>query len=85
MRTPARGGEIELLKKLETKSFAYEVYSINLIPFITNYISGEISLTEHKDFKWLTIEELMLLDWAPADISVVEDFLKLDYDTTRTL
>ncbi len=77
--------EIEFLKKLETRSFAYETFSINLIPFITNYISGEISLTEHKDFKWLTIEELIFLDWAPADIPVVEDFLKLNYDTTRAL
>ena len=77
--------EIELLKKLETRSFTYETFLINLIPFITNYLSGEISLTEHKDFKWLTIEELMLLDWAPADIAVVKDFLKLDYDATRTL
>ena len=36
--------EIEFLKKLETRSFAYETFSINLIPFITNYISGEIYL-----------------------------------------
>jgi 8-oxo-dGTP diphosphatase len=77
--------EIEFLKKLEARSFAYETFSINLIPFITNYISGEIYLTEHKDFKWLAIEELIFLDWSPADIPVVEDFLKLNYDTTRAL
>ncbi|CAN5661965.1 (deoxy)nucleoside triphosphate pyrophosphohydrolase [soil metagenome] len=70
--------EIRLFRRLETKSFDYESFSINLIPFISNYISGEISLAEHKDFKWLSRKELKFLDWAPADISVLEDFLKLD-------
>lgn len=77
--------EIELLEKLEVKCFNYNTFSINLIPFISKYLAGEIVLVEHKDFKWLTKEELKFLDWASADIPVLEEFLKLNYDTARAL
>jgi len=77
--------EIELLEKLEVKCFNYNTFSINLIPFISKYLAGEIVLAEHKNFKWLTKEELKFLDWASADIPVLEEFLKLNYDTARAL
>jgi hypothetical protein len=28
-------------------------------------------LTEHKQIKWLSLEELKILDWAVADVAVV--------------
>lgn len=77
--------EIELLEKLESKCFEYETFSINLIPFVSKYLSGEIIWAEHKDFKWMTKEVLKSLDWASADIPVLEEFLKLNYDTARAL
>jgi len=77
--------DIEIITRLESKSFNYPSFSINLIPFISKYLSGVIYLNEHKDFKWLTKEELILLDWAPADIPILHEFLKLNHDTTRTL
>jgi 8-oxo-dGTP diphosphatase len=77
--------EIEILEKLDTQYFDYGTFSINLIPYVVNYISGKISLTEHKTFKWLEKDELSSLDWALADIPVLEAFLKLNYGTTRTL
>jgi 8-oxo-dGTP diphosphatase len=54
--------EIELIEKLGSKQFEYESFSINLIPFVSKYLSGEIALAEHKDFKWLTKEELKYLE-----------------------
>ena len=77
--------EIEIVTRLESKSFDYPSFSINLIPFISKYLSGIINLNEHKDYKWLTKEELILIDWAPADIPILHEFLKLNHDTTRTL
>ena len=79
------GIEILILYKMESKPFHYDKFSINLIPFVANYISGEIMLHEHKDFKWLTKEEMIGLDWASADIPVLESFLKLNYVTRGTL
>lgn len=77
--------EISILKRLEPRPFDYANFKINLIPYVAKYVSGDISLAEHKSFKWLEPEQLKSLDWALADIPVLEEFLKLHYDTTRTL
>jgi 8-oxo-dGTP diphosphatase len=70
--------EIEVLYKLSNSIFDYGTFKINLIPFIANYISGEILLLEHKDYRLLDKTELLNLDWADADIPIVEEFLKLE-------
>lgn len=69
--------EIEVLERLSNSIFDYGTFKINLIPFIANYISGDIVLTEHKDYKLIDKSELINLDWADADIPIVEEFLKL--------
>lgn len=70
--------EIDVINKLSNSVFDYGTFKINLIPFIANYISGEIRLTEHKDYRILNKSELSFLDWAQADIPIVEEFLKLE-------
>ena len=70
--------EIEVLNKLSNSIFDYGTFKINLIPFIANYISGEILLLEHKEYKLLDKSELSNLDWAEADLPIVEEFLKLE-------
>ena len=70
--------EIEIVKKLKNSIFDYKAFKINLIPFVANYISGEIKLLEHKDFKLLEKSELMYLDWAAADLPIVEELIKLE-------
>ena len=77
--------EIEIITRLESKKFDYPSFSINLIPFISKYLSGIINLNEHKHYKWLTKEELIQLDWAPADIPILQEFLKINHDSTRPL
>lgn len=70
--------EIEVLKSLSNSIYDYGTFKINLIPFISNYVSGEIVLSEHKDYKLLNKFELLNLDWAEADLPIVEEFLKLE-------
>jgi len=70
--------EVEIFKMLNQKQFDYEMFSIILIPFLSYYLSGDIILSEHKDYKWLKRDELQFIDWAPADILVLEEFLKFD-------
>jgi len=48
---------------------------IYLLPFVCEYLSGSILLTEHADFKWLKKEELSSLDWAEADIAIVQAYI----------
>jgi 8-oxo-dGTP diphosphatase len=68
--------EIEIIKKLDDQSYDYDDFSINFIPFLSRYLSGDLVLSEHKDYKWLPKDELMFLDWAHADIPVMMEFLK---------
>lgn len=70
--------EIEIFKRLANNTHDYSNFKINLIPFMAKYISGEIKLAEHKDYKLLEKSELLNLDWAEADLPIVEEFLKLE-------
>lgn len=68
---------IEVIKKLSNSIFDYGSFQINLIPFIVKYNSGEIILSEHKEYKWLEKSELNSLDWAEADLPILKEFLSL--------
>ncbi|MNX37987.1 CTP pyrophosphohydrolase [compost metagenome] len=70
--------EITVLKKLSHNVHDYGTFKINLIPFLAHYLSGEIKLAEHKNYKLLEKSELLNLDWAEADLPIVEEFLKLE-------
>lgn len=69
--------EIELTSCLSHSKFDYPGFSIELIPFVANYVNGKIRLAEHKQFLFLEKEELNRLDWAEADIPILNEFLKL--------
>jgi 8-oxo-dGTP diphosphatase len=73
--------EIEIIRRLRAHPYHYETFSITLLPFISRYVSGEITLAEHKEYKWLYMNELKNLDWAPADIPVLEEFLNTQNDS----
>lgn len=68
---------IEVIKKLSNSIFDYGSFQINLIPFIVKYYSGEIILSEHKEYKWLEKSELNSLDWAEADLPILNEFLSI--------
>lgn len=70
--------DVEVLKKLSSSIYDYGTFKINLIPFLAKHIFGEIKLAEHKEYKLLEKEELLSLDWAEADLLIVEEFLKFE-------
>jgi len=53
-----------------TKSF-----TITLYPFTCSIKKGEIVLHEHCAISWLEPNKLHTLDWAEADLPVVESYL----------
>ena len=70
--------EIEVVKQLSNRIYDYGAFTINLIPFLSKYVSGEIILSEHNDYKLLDKSELINLDWAAADLPIVAELLKLE-------
>jgi 8-oxo-dGTP diphosphatase len=69
--------EILLLKKLSSSFYQYPNIRIDLIPFVAQYLSGEIVLKEHQSYQLLTLAELNNLDWAEADIPIVKELQQL--------
>ena len=64
--------EIHELQYLMTVEHAYPDFYLTMHTYSCTLKSGEITLGEHVDMKWLTTEELNQLDWAEADVPVVK-------------
>jgi hypothetical protein len=69
---------IDILDRLSNSIYDYGTFKINLIPYTANYISGEIVLSEHKDYILIDKSELKKLSWAEADLPIVNELLKLE-------
>lgn len=66
-------------KYFNTINHQYPDFFITMHSFICTVENKDIVLTEHIDQQWLKIEELGSLDWAAADIPIVN---KLQADRT---
>jgi 8-oxo-dGTP diphosphatase len=64
--------EVEIVASLPANTHQYPNVTIQLIPFVCRLILGEIVLKEHLDFKWISKDELLALDWAEADVPIVK-------------
>lgn len=69
---------IVIKARLGNSLYNYGNFSVMLIPFLVDYVESEITLNEHKQIGWFNKGELIALDWAPADIPVLTEFLR-DY------
>ena len=66
--------EIEIGERLDPTYKEDTNRIICLVPFICRLTSGPIILTEHAQYKWLTMNELSSVDWAEADLGVIETY-----------
>jgi 8-oxo-dGTP diphosphatase len=67
--------EIKVIEHFLTILHEYPDFEIEMICYLCKQISGEIYLREHTDFMWLEINELNKLDWAEADIPIVNKLI----------
>lgn len=61
---------------LITVEHTYPDFHLIMHCFICDYEFGDLHLTEHIQLTWLNHSELNTLDWAAADIPVVETLMK---------
>ncbi|MBS7332909.1 MAG: (deoxy)nucleoside triphosphate pyrophosphohydrolase [Weeksellaceae bacterium] len=54
----------------------YPDFELTMHSFICKVDSKKITLNEHIDSKWLTIDQLKELDWAAADIPIVHKLME---------
>ena len=68
--------DIEVSEFLLTVEHAYPDFHLTMHVFKCILDQGEITLNEHVAHKWLSNNELDQLDWAAADIPVVESLMQ---------
>lgn len=64
--------EVSVEGEVTTTDHEYDFGIVSLTTFMCRLESGVPTLTEHTDVRWLDPEDLMDLDWAPADIPAVQ-------------
>ena len=64
--------EIEVEKLLTTVEYDYPKFHLTMHCYLCTIISGDLSLLEHEDARWLAIDELDNVKWLPADKDVIE-------------
>ncbi len=69
--------DIEVQQRLNPVLHDYPDFSIELIPYTAKHINGEIKLKEHAQYLLLDKSELQELDWAEADVPIVEEYLEV--------
>lgn len=68
--------DVQVTGRLTPRRHDYDTFTITLIPFLCTYDGGPLHLAEHSQARWLTRDELHHLDWAPADIPIVEELVQ---------
>jgi len=73
--------DIQPVFEMQPHIHVYPDITIRLIPFVCRVMGGEIKLREHLTYAWLAPEALVDLDWAEADIPVLQHYLSLASDS----
>lgn len=60
--------DIQVNDYINEATYPYDFGTVSLKVYTAEIISGEISLEEHSDGKWLRADELAEINWAPVDI-----------------
>jgi 8-oxo-dGTP diphosphatase len=70
--------EISVDKKFLSVQHAYPDITITLHSFLCNCENPSLTLTEHLNYKWLSIGELKELEWAAADEPIVRKLEEME-------
>jgi len=68
--------EIAINKFVTTVTYEYNSFIITMHCYFCTVKSGSLVLKEHLASRWLTIQQLNCMDWAPADIEAVKAVIK---------
>lgn len=69
--------EVEPGELLSESVFRYYGVPIKLAAYKTKYLSGEITMAEHDEVKWVAPEDLSKFDFVEADKIIIERILSI--------
>ena len=65
--------KIKIEKLLCTTDYDYPGFHLTMAVYLASLIEGRLTLLEHEDAKWVSLDDIDALDWLPADWSVIEE------------
>jgi len=65
--------DIFIVSEFITVNYQYPDFYITMYSFLCSCKNPSLTLMEHIDFKWLNKNELIELDWAAADIPIINE------------
>lgn len=63
--------EIGVGELLTTVEYDYPQFHLSMLCYLCTITSGELSLLEHEDARWLGKDELASVKWLPADLEIL--------------
>lgn len=67
---------VEVKDYLTTVEYDYPEFHLIMDCYICKIIKGELTLLEAENSKWLNKDQLYDVDWLPADLLVIKEYLK---------
>ena len=65
--------KIKIEKLICTTDYDYPSFHLTMDVYLASLIEGRLTLLEHEDAKWVSLDDIDALDWLPADWSVIEE------------
>ncbi|MBC8127691.1 MAG: (deoxy)nucleoside triphosphate pyrophosphohydrolase [Gloeobacteraceae cyanobacterium ES-bin-144] len=69
---------------LDPVVYEYDQGKIRLLPFRCAIIGGEMKALEHDELRWCSLEELAELNWAKADLPILDQLSDASSDDSRS-
>lgn len=63
--------EISIDRLLCTVEHQYSGFYLIMDCYLAHIVSGRLTITEHEALKWLSKDEIGLLEWLPADLKAL--------------
>ncbi len=63
--------EIAVGELIDTIEYDYSAFHLSMDCFWADIVSGDLILKEHEAARWLTRDQLMDVDWLPADVGLI--------------
>ena len=71
--------EIEVGELIDTIEYDYPDFHLSMRCYWCSVVSGDLVLKEHEDARWLGKDELMDVEWLPADVGLIDEIsMKID-------
>lgn len=63
-------------KLICTTEYDYPTFHLTMDVYLATLLEGKLTLLEHEDAQWVSLDSIDTLDWLGADWSVIEEIKK---------